>query len=107
MEAMCKIIQEKNPEIVVYGCSSHWLNLLGQDIIPSQISAQVIEINKYFRNHHIPSALLSEVKGSVKPQLPNDTRWNSQYKCMDTYTTNRPYMLMLLAQHEDLADNRI
>ena len=49
MEAMRKIIQEKNPEIVVYGCSSHWLNLLGQDITPSQISAQVVEINKYFR----------------------------------------------------------
>ena len=44
------------------------------DITPSQISAPVLEIKKYIHNHHIPSALLSSiVKGSVKPQLPNDT----------------------------------
>ena len=37
-------------------------NLLGQDITPAQVINQLVEINKYFRNHHIPGALLSEIQ---------------------------------------------
>jgi hypothetical protein len=53
-------------------------NLLGQDITPAQVINQLVEINKYFRNHHIPGSLLSEIPDSVKPQLPAETRWNSE-----------------------------
>jgi tRNA A37 methylthiotransferase MiaB len=44
----------------------HWLNLLGQDITLAQVINQVVEINKYFRNHHIPGSLLSEISDSVR-----------------------------------------
>lgn len=75
----------------MYGCSSHWLNLLGQEITPPQVISQVVEVNKYFRNHHVPAgALLSEISVSVKPQLPGDTRWKSQLECIGTYLRNRP-----------------
>ncbi|KAI6647468.1 hypothetical protein LOD99_12464 [Oopsacas minuta] len=49
----------------VYDCASHLLNLLGKDITPSQIISHIIEINKYFRNHHNPGALLSAQKRSL------------------------------------------
>ena len=50
---------------------------------------------------------LSEMSGSVKPQLPNDTRWNSQLKCIETFIRNRPFMMIIVAQNEDLIDTRI
>ena len=58
--------------LVVYGCGAFWMNLLGQDITPSQVMSQIVEINKYFRNHHAAGSLLDEKSGSLKPQLPGD-----------------------------------
>ena len=107
MVAMKQNLHDSNPELTVYGCSAHWLNLLGQDITPAQVINQVVEINKYFRNHHIPGSLLSEISDSVKPQLPAETRWNSQLTCIDTYIKNRSYMLMIIAKNEELIDPRI
>ena len=69
--------------------------------------SQVTEVNKYFRNHHAPGALLSNVPGSVKPQLPADTRWNSQLTCVETYIKNRPYMMLVLASSNDVIEPRI
>jgi len=92
MNSMSEILTEDNPSLTVYGCSSHWLNLLGQVI------NQIVEVNKYFGNHDVPGALLSETTGSVKPQLPNDTCWNSQLTCVDTYSC---------AQNEGLMDLRL
>ena len=71
-------LNETDPTLIVYGCSSHWLNLLGQDVAPSQLIIQVVKVNKYFRNHYVLGALLNEISGSVKPQLPAEMRWNSQ-----------------------------
>ena len=107
MVAMKQNLVETDPELTVYGCSAHWLNLLGQDVTPSQIISKVIEVNKYFRNHHVPGALLVEIPESVKPQLPAETRWNSQLTCIDTYIRNRPYLLMICAKNEDVIDSRI
>ena len=107
MVAMKQNLVESDPELTVYGCSAHWLNLLGQDVTPPQIINQVVEVNKYFRNHHIPGALLDEIPESVKPQLPAETRWNSQLTCIDTFVRNRPYLLMICAKNEDAIDSRI
>jgi hypothetical protein len=108
MVAMKQNLHDSNPELTVYGCSAHWLNLLGQDITPAQVINQVVEINKYFRNHHIPGpCYLKYPIHSVKPQLPAETRWNSQLTCIDTYIRNRPYMPMIIAKNEELIDPRI
>ena len=58
--------------LVTYGCSSHLLNLLGQDVTPHQIVNPIIDVSKYFRNHHTPGALLNEFsnQGAMKPQIP-------------------------------------
>lgn len=107
MVAMKQNLVETDPELTVYGCSAHWLNLLGQDVTPPQVINQVVEVNKYFRNHHVPGALLAEIPESVKPQLPAETRWNSQLTCIDTYIRNRPYLLMICAKNEEIIDSRI
>ena len=107
MDIMRKQLKDDIPDLTVYGCSSHILNLLGQDLTPNAIISQIVEVNKYFRNHHVPGALLAEFKGSVKPQLPNQTRWNSQLMCVETYITNRPFMMLIIAQDESVVDNRI
>ena len=57
MKAVRSSLKEDDPDLNVYGCSSHWLNLLGQDITETRIISQVVEVNKYFRNHHIPGSL--------------------------------------------------
>ncbi len=52
-------------------------------------------------------SLLEGKTGSVKPQLPGDTRWNSQLDCVDTYIRNHPHMLVIVAENEDDIDTRI
>ena len=42
---------------IPYGCLSHVLNLLGQDLTPAPIMKHIVEINKFFRNHHVPISL--------------------------------------------------
>ena len=84
--SMKQNLVETDPELTVYGCSAYWLNLLGQDVTPSQMIRQVIEVNKNFRNHHVPGALLAEIQESVMPQLPTETRWNSQLCPGHTFT---------------------
>ena len=56
MRVMKSNLKDSDPESTVYGCSSHWLNLIGQEVTPTQVISQIVEINKYFRNHHIPGA---------------------------------------------------
>lgn len=100
MQKMKELLCSEFDNLIVYGCASHWMNLLGQDVTPSQVVNQIVEINKYFRNHHAAGALLGEQKGSVKPQLPGDTRWNSQLDCIQTFLTNRPFMILIVAQQD-------
>lgn len=101
MEKMRAELKKEDPEIVAYGCGSHLTNLLGQDITPQNVMKHITEIQKYFRNHHIPGAWLSETPGSKKPQLPGETRWNSQLDCVSNYIHNRCHYLQIVHDHED------
>ena len=109
MESMREKLQEYDNTLITYGCSSHLLNLLGQDVTPQVIINQINEVSKYFRNHHTPGALLSEFsnQGAVKPQTPGVTRWNSQLECIKIFNKNRPFYLMINAQHEGVIETRI
>lgn len=106
MEKMRKALEEED-HIVGYGCLAHSLNLLGQDLTPSQIIKHALDVNKYFRNHHIPGALLRDYAGSVKPQLPGDARWNSQLYCLDTYMTNRNFYMQIVQDHGEDIDKGV
>jgi len=70
MDKMKEGAKEDDFSQVVYGCWAHLLNLLGQDITPSSVTKHVMEIQKYFRNHHKPNVWLTDCPDTVKPQLP-------------------------------------
>ena len=40
------------PDLFIYGCHSHLLNLVGQELTPDELKADVVEVQKFFRNHH-------------------------------------------------------
>ena len=106
MEKMRRALKEE-PDIIGYGCLAHWLNLLGKDLTLDQVMKHVVAVNKYFRNHHIPGALLKNCEGSVKPQLPGDTRWKSQEIALVTYLTNRRFFIQLIQDHGEDIDQSI
>ncbi|CAL4113663.1 unnamed protein product, partial [Meganyctiphanes norvegica] len=68
---------------------------------------QVVDINKYSRSHHIPSALLSDCQGSIRPQLPGDTRWKSKLDCIDSYTKNQAHMVQIIQDNPGEIDCKI
>ena len=77
---------------------------------PQQVMNPIIDVRKYFRNHHTPGALLSAFsdQGTVKPQLLGATRWNNQLECsIKTFNKNRPFYLMINARHENAVEPRI
>ncbi|RXG71397.1 hypothetical protein Avbf_08565 [Armadillidium vulgare] len=92
-EAKMKLLKEKMKEddelktIISYGCSAHYINLLEQEVTPNSVLKYIIQIQKFFRNHHQPHGWLKE-KGGLMPQIPNDTRWNSQQACINTFIQN-------------------
>ena len=51
------------------------------------IMKHIVEVQKFFRNVHVAHGLLKE-KGGKQPQLPNDTRWNSDIACLETFKAN-------------------
>lgn len=107
MDKLRRLLVKERNDLVVYGCTAHWMNLLAQDITPVSITKHVIEVQKFFRNHHQPVAWLKELPDTVKPQLPNETRWNSQINCISTFLKNRPAYLQICENHEGDIDVRI
>jgi hypothetical protein len=107
MEKMRDNLKAEDNDLVVYGCSAHWLNLLGQDITPDSLIKHIVEIQKYSRNHHKPLSWLSDCPGSMKPQLPCDTRWKSQLMCIDSFIHNRPHFMKIVQDHEGELESAI
>jgi len=95
-------------KFISYGCASHYLNLVGEEIFKVKnirdLITNIIEIQKYFRNHHCAGAWLKNCEGSCKPQLPGETRWNSQLKCLETFIHNRKFYLQIVDKHEKEID---
>ena len=46
MDKMNTLLQQDDDQLIFYGCSSHWLNLLGQELTPPQIMKHVVEVQK-------------------------------------------------------------
>ena len=94
-------LKKEHENLVVYGCSAHWLNLLGVDLTPESTMKDITTIQKFFKGKHKPIAWLAECPNSVKPQLAGDTRWKSQLTCIKSYITNRPHYVKICLDHED------
>ena len=91
MDKMRRELEEEDENLIPYGCLSHVLNLLGQDLTPAPIMKHTVEINRFFRNHHAPSAWMKGQLGSTCPQLPSEPHWKGQLICLDSYLTNRTF----------------
>ena len=107
MVAMRRMLEERRPGFVTLGCAAHYINLALQEISPKPLIAQIVEVQKYFRNHHLPAAWLAEKPTSAKPQLPNDTRWLSHEECVKTYVRNYPHYMNIATEHEQEMDEKI
>ena len=46
-------------------------------------------------------------KGGLMPQLPNDTRWNSQLDCIRTYISNHSLYVGIRGEHMESIDPSI
>ncbi|CAH0561717.1 unnamed protein product [Brassicogethes aeneus] len=97
MKRMKQILSETKG-IVTYGCSAHYMNLLYKDIIPTNLTKHIIELQKFFRNHHQPHGWLKE-KGGAMPQIPNETRWNSYEDCLKTFISNYHLYNQIRSEH--------
>lgn len=95
---------------ISYGCSAHYLNLVGVDIFKlpsiSTTNANIVKVSKYFRNHHVAKGLLNELNG-LMPQLPSETRWNSYEVCFDIFFKNREKYIFIVENHEEDIDVNI
>ena len=100
MAKMSEALKSEDSELLAYGCSAHLLNLLGDDVTPSNVIKHVKEINKYFRNHHKPCTWLGEMS-STKLLLPGETRWKSKVMCIESYLKNRSHLMQTVQDHED------
>ena len=47
---------DTDTNIISYGCSAHYLNLLAKDVEIPSVKEHIIQIVKYFRNSHLPAA---------------------------------------------------
>lgn len=101
MKKMRELVSEKYPHIITYGCSAHYLNLVEKEVTPKTVLKHIIEIQKFFRNHHQPLGLVKDKKGKI-PQLPNETRWNSLIACVDTFIENYSIYRDILSENEEL-----
>lgn len=85
--------------IVTYGCSAYYMNLLYKDIIFTNITKYIVELQKFFRNHLQPHGWLKD-KGGAMPQIPNETRWNFSYEdCLKTFISNYHLYIQLRCEH--------
>ena len=107
MKKMKELIKQEYPDMLKYGCNAHYMNLLQKDICNSfsTILKQAVEVQKNFRNVHMAHGLLKE-KGGCMPQLPNETCWNSQVACIETYQKNYNFYVEIYGEKmEDFPAN--
>ncbi len=101
MKKMRRILTEKFPDLLTYGCLSHYVNLLEETVTPKPLLKQIKVIQKLFRNRHYLHSKLMAKKGLI-PQLPNKTRWNSQADCLESFIINyKMYCEILLERSFD------
>lgn len=98
MVKMRQLLTDDLPDLLTYGCSAHYLNLLEVEVTPQTIIKHIVEVHKFFRNHHQPHGWLRE-KGGRMPQLPNSTRWNSQQECVSTFIENYSKYVEIITEH--------
>jgi hypothetical protein len=84
MKKAWKLINLKYKDVECYGCGAHAIELLALDCL-AVIKLKHKKISNFFRNHHIPKAILCEYQALAK-ETPLvclnavSTRWSSVYE---------------------------
>ena len=73
---------------------------------PKEILSHIVAVQKFFRDHHKSMAYLSAKDGrpSLKPQLPNETRWTSHDACLQTFVHNHSFYVEI---RDELGDEKV
>ena len=104
MKKMKRLLTEKNPKILAWGCQAHMLNLLEKDICDESMLEKINDVSKYFSNVHRAHGLLKE-KGGNMPILPGETRWNSKIDSCESYVKNHAVYSEVIDEIEDTPTN--
>ena len=88
--------------MLALGCPANYMNLLVKEIPPNNVMKYVVEISKFFQNHHRPLGSLIE-KESQRPQIPNETRWKSEKVFISIFMYNYlMYIEISIEQNDEL-----
>ena len=86
------LADDSESDIVSYGCSAHYLNLLAKDVEMSGVKERIVHVTKFFRNGHLPAACYRAAGGKMLV-LPLDVCWNTLSDCLKSYLDNWSIML--------------
>ncbi|KAI6648585.1 hypothetical protein LOD99_8065 [Oopsacas minuta] len=92
--------------IISYGCSAHYLNLLAKDIEIPGVKEHIVQIVKHFRNSHLPAAWY-KFAGGKKLVLPQEVRWNTITDSLQCYLENWTMILKVCEEHRDTINGTI
>lgn len=106
MVKMRRQLMNSDLDILTYGCSAHYLNLLAKDVQLPGVKEHVVQVSKYFRNTHLTAAWY-KAAGGKKLTLPIDVRWNSVADCLQSYLDNWSTLLKVCEEHRDAIDANI
>lgn len=98
--------QEDNMDVISYGCSAHYMNLLAKDVEIPGVKDHVVQVMKYFRNSHLPSAWY-KAAGGRQLVLPQEVRWNTLADCLQSYLDNWSTLLKVCEEHRDEIESSI
>jgi hypothetical protein len=116
MKLAWRLLKDKYPTLITYGCQTHachGLNLLIRDIINlpliKKVLGKCLKIIKFFTQKQLPRQWLKKVqleKGGKEIALtkPVETRWGSHLASFESILKNREY-LQTLAITQDFKDN--
>jgi len=99
MTSLHDLCKKQRPELFVYGCNSHLLNLIGRHFTPDDVKEKVSDVHKFMKNHFLSASLL-EV-GANRPVLPGTTRWNSEVDSFLNYCQNQTKYLEVARKYEE------
>ena len=106
MNAVSEILKLDNPHLITYGCSAHIINLCFKDITPHNLLEHIVKVQKHFRNKQCAHGWLTKKKG-LMPQIPCDSRWNSQKECLRTFVKNFHKYNEIRLEHMEEFDREI
>ena len=111
MKLAWKLLQEKFPHLIIYGCLAHGINLLIKDIVSVPTIQKLIgdtkTIIKFFRNCQVAKQMLKKIQfenggKEMALLLPVDTRWGSQCATINSLLRTKNH-LQIAVMHKEIS----